>query len=107
MQFDLKKPCKDCPFIRGNSFEKSLGRTRVEQIANDTVLGDKTFQCHKTLDKNAQHCVGAIVMAEKINPGGNLSLRLAKLAGADFTKITADDVYDSVEEMLDAYSSND
>lgn len=67
MKFDLKKPCKDCPFIKGSSTNRSLVEGRLEGIVND-IRSDMSFTCHKTLGlpkSDQQHCAGAMVFLER------------------------------------------
>lgn len=46
MKFDLRKPCKDCPFIKNTPMHLSPGRMDgiVEAIKDDLTV----FPCHKT-----------------------------------------------------------
>lgn len=47
--FSLKRPCKDCPFRKGEKMNESLGKERMEEIVN-SLHEDKIFSCHKTID---------------------------------------------------------
>lgn len=48
MNFDLKKPCKNCPFRKAGAIYLSPGR--LEGIVEDLKRHDQhTFQCHKTV----------------------------------------------------------
>lgn len=83
MRFDLKKPCKDCPFLKGSSTQLTLAPGRIEEIVKD-IKNDMTFQCHKTLDyytdkpTQSQHCAGALAYHEKYGTTDrNFLLRLA------------------------------
>jgi len=58
--FDLKKPCKDCPFRASNGRRFALNPDRIEEIANATA-----FQCHKTLDGVPQQCAGVMSVLHK------------------------------------------
>lgn len=83
MYFDLKKPCKDCPFVTGSLTNTSLPKERIEGIVSDIREGS-TFTCHKTLytDKKVpeQHCAGALIFLEKEdNP--NQLMRIAERIG--------------------------
>lgn len=67
MRFDLKKPCKDCPFVPNSSTNATLGDVRMEEIVT-AVCQDHTFICHKTSDMeqiDEQHCAGALIMLKK------------------------------------------
>lgn len=86
MKFDIKKPCVDCPFLKGSSTNESLEDGRIEDIVHD-VINDYTFQCHKTLDfvnekAEPQHCGGALVFMEKNFPNRvNNPMRMAERFG--------------------------
>lgn len=61
MKFDLKKPCKDCPFIKGTKM--ILRKGRMEEIAESTKHDLNIFPCHKTTDgkrEDYQACMGAL-----------------------------------------------
>lgn len=48
MNFNLKKPCANCPFLKEGAIELRPGR--VEGIQADLLANDfSTFQCHKTV----------------------------------------------------------
>ena len=78
MKFNLKKPCKDCPFRNDKEHQKGwLGGERAEEIYDGLVSGN-VFPCHKTHDyteddgngqfhhqKDHQFCAGALIMLEK------------------------------------------
>ncbi|MFS0883264.1 hypothetical protein [Metabacillus niabensis] len=82
MRFDLKKPCKDCPFIKGSSTNVTLSEGRIEGIVKD-LRNDMSFTCHKTLDKpklEQQHCAGAMIFLEK-EDRPNQIMRIAERIG--------------------------
>lgn len=78
MRFDLKKPCKNCPFRTDETRIKFSCAERAEEIAESAYRNG--FPCHlsakhleddETSDgesggfvfgENTQHCVGAIIM---------------------------------------------
>jgi hypothetical protein len=43
--FDRKRPCKNCPFRKGQGELFELPRLRLREIKNAPA-----FQCHKTVD---------------------------------------------------------
>lgn len=47
--FDLKSPCKTCPFRKGNGPKFQLSERRIREIAEATA-----FQCHNTVDYSAE-----------------------------------------------------
>lgn len=88
MKFDLKKPCKDCPFRSDRELNHGwLGKNRAIEIAKS--LDDYAFPCHKTTqqgvkiyNKKEQHCFGALVVLQ--NEGvffANKMMRIAVLYG--------------------------
>jgi hypothetical protein len=92
MRFDLKTPCKDCPFIKGSSTNTTLAEGRLEGIVDD-IRNDMTFACHKTLEKpksEQQHCGGALIFLEKENRP-NQMMRIAERFGKyDYKKLNTD-----------------
>lgn len=92
MKFDLKTPCKDCPFLKGSSTNTTLREGRLEEIIGD-IRNDMTFTCHKTLEmpgSEQQHCGGAMIFLEKEeNP--NQMMRIAERIGMyDHQKLNMD-----------------
>lgn len=85
MNFDLTKPCKECPFR--NDRPGYLHPERVEEIT-DALFSDQTFQCHKTIDKGKpQHCAGALIFLEA-NEAPNQMMRIMERLGTyDRTKL--------------------
>lgn len=80
MNFNLKKPCKECPFIKGSCTNITLREGRLEEIVKD-IRSDMSFICHKTLDnKEKEHCGGALIFLEKEN-NPNQMMRIAERIG--------------------------
>lgn len=50
MNFDLKRPCKDCPFIVGTSM--TLDRGRMPEIVDSLRSDLNVFPCHKTANSS-------------------------------------------------------
>lgn len=99
MNFDLKTPCKDCPFLQGKSY---LNPDRAYEIAEYTVQDNTMFSCHKTLasKKGEQHCAGALIMAEKRGLKGNMLQVAQRLGFYDPAKLDmAAPIYESAEAM--------
>lgn len=70
MKMDMKKPCKDCPFIKNSSTNRTLEPERLMEIKNNLLYQDASFTCHKTLDlpkHDQQHCAGALMYLEERN----------------------------------------
>jgi hypothetical protein len=89
MNFNLTKPCKDCPFIEGSSTNTTLEEGRIKGIANDLMAGN-SFQCHKTLNTaKKEHCAGALLYLEREGQP-NQHMRIAERLGMyDHTKLEA------------------
>lgn len=78
--FNLKKPCKDCPFLKNSDMRHSLMPGRLEDIISDLLSNDyKNFRCHKTIDyanqdesgelirsPEEQLCYGSMIFLQKI-----------------------------------------
>lgn len=107
MHFKLKRPCEDCPFLKEGGIR--LRKARAEEIGGMMLSRDGgTFACHKTTEAGGgegpeQHCAGALVFAEK-NEIATQAMRIAeRLRMYDYTTLQGhDDVFDTLEEMLDA-----
>lgn len=73
MNYNVKKPCTNCPFKVGDDVVR-LTMGRAEEIGGMMLSshgGD--FTCHNTLDKDERdqsHCAGAIAFALK---NGNMT----------------------------------
>lgn len=81
MNFDMKTPCSNCPFLPGSMTNRTLSDERMEEIIS-TLQNDGTFQCHKTIESHIddQHCGGALVYMEKNRIDNNM-LRIAMRLG--------------------------
>lgn len=81
MNFNMKKPCQDCPFRPGSSTNETLAEGRLDEIVSD-IRGGSAFICHKTLDhvKNNEHCAGALVFLEREDRPNQL-MRVAERLG--------------------------
>lgn len=92
MKFNLKKPCKDCPFLKGSSTNITLDEERLDGIVSD-IRNDMSFTCHKTLElpsREQQHCAGTLVFLEREN-NPNQMMRIAERIGIyDRTKLHTD-----------------
>ena len=108
MNFNLKKPCDNCPFRTDIDFPLRKGR-RAE-IANELRSGG-TFSCHKTIDydkgntNKESHCVGALLV---IDSEGilyqNQMVRIAERLGLFNSNNLVNDgiVFDDLYEFEDA-----
>lgn len=112
MNFDLKKPCSNCPFLKEGGIRLHPGR--ADDIAGMMLDWDGgTFACHKTAidceedeeeggrkdTRYTQHCAGALIYAIK-NDNFTQMMRIAGRLGWDpDAMIGHDDVIDDPEEM--------
>jgi hypothetical protein len=79
VNFNLKKPCANCPFLKEGAIELNEGR--VEGIVAGLLSNDREcFVCHKTLDlkgdKKRSQCVGSMVYLLKVGQP-SVSMRMA------------------------------
>ncbi len=94
MRYNLKRPCKECPFR--TDCGGYLSKSRAKEIGEALVHGGKTFACHKTtvpIDNensetdmtttlDSQHCAGALIMMEKMGVAPqNQMIRIAERLG--------------------------
>ena len=80
MDYKLIRPCSNCPF-RSDLPVSQRGwlNHRIVEIVENTILGNSTFTCHKTLsgthsedsdsteyypNGTEQQCAGALIMAQ-------------------------------------------
>jgi len=47
--FNLKTPCKDCPFVKDSLTNETLHENRLKDIVHD-LENNGHFFCHKTID---------------------------------------------------------
>ena len=51
MNFRLKSPCKDCPFLKDSAY---LSAARINEIFEYARSDDVLFPCHKTVDADLE-----------------------------------------------------
>lgn len=111
--FDLKRPCKHCPFRE--DIEPYLPEWRAEEIANSLRSG-ATFPCHKTTahdedsgeaheTRNSQFCAGALIVLE-LGEEPNQMMRIGERLGLyDHKKLDMESpVYSDLNEFVYAPS---
>ena len=103
MNYNLTKPCANCPF-----------RTDIKPYLNASRVPDLegvAFSCHKTTtcrdvgnsDPKAEHCAGSLILHEKLEQPHQMMRIAERLGYYDHTKLDMDaPVFDSFEEMADA-----
>lgn len=96
MNFDLKRPCANCPFRKVGAIE--LHPERVRQIVAGLLADDhQWFWCHKdAYARRPQHtaCTGSMIYLLKVGQP-NVPMRLAAAMGLlryDDLRAQADDV---------------
>lgn len=104
MNFDMRTPCKDCPFRTDHPIQLREGR--MAGILNDVLHRDKTFACHKTTHgakREVSHCAGALIAHEKAGKP-NWIIRLAHQLGfCDPKKLNMKAPVGTEQEILDAH----
>ncbi len=109
--FDLKRPCVNCPFRKGQGSRFALDPERLQSIFDGVA-----FQCHKTVDyaewddpekrsgDRPQQCAGLMAVlhrSERHNQIMQLAERLS-----DFDPETVDpegEAYDSIDQARAAH----
>lgn len=109
--FDLKKPCRNCPFKKGQGELFNLGVERCLEIFNAP-----SFQCHKTIDYDRwesergrqgdkpQQCVGVMSLLHRANLPSNIMRVAERIGHTDFSTLDHSQVYDNIAEALEAHS---
>ena len=117
--FNLVRPCGDCPFRSDKPFY--LGASRRKEIAASITTGDQTFQCHQTThldgehfddegyyhaEGDEEHCGGALVFLEKLDQP-NQMMRIAERIGLyDRRALDMDaPVYDTAQAFVSGSGS--
>jgi hypothetical protein len=118
MRFDLKTPCKNCPFRTDETAIRFSCRERAEEIeesayrrgfpchlsANDTSDDDEDGGFEFSSNGNTQHCVGALIMylkeGELSTPGTGNDEDLFEFL-AERVDLNAP-VFESIEDFLEA-----
>lgn len=110
MNFNLKKPCSNCPF-RNDDKGIRLTEDRAQEISYGITHQQGTFACHKTTvsdedggllsERDSEHCAGALIMLEKMNQP-NQMMRISERFGAyDRTKLDMNSpVFEDTEEFI-------
>lgn len=109
--FDLKRPCVNCPFRRGQGSRFALHPDRLTDILNGVA-----FQCHKTVDyaewedpekrsgDRPQQCAGLMAVLHRSDRHNQIMQLADRLT--DFDPATVDpkgEAYASVEEAWAAH----
>lgn len=111
--FDLKRPCINCPFRKGQGSKFRLRGERLAEICNSP-----SFQCHKTVvygeaddgeeshspGAKPQHCAGLAAVLHRMN-WPNQIMRIAERIGSlDCATLDPDnEAYATWAEVLRAH----
>lgn len=117
MNFDMTKPCRNCPFRR-DCLEGWLGEERAAEIA-DSLERDRSFPCHETTKfdddgdhvptDSEQHCAGAMLILEKLKQPNQMMRISERLGFYDHTKLDQegyDLVFDDFGEFIDHHAES-
>ena len=96
--FDLKKPCKDCPFLKRNGKKFALRPERIAEIGSG-----EAFQCHKTLDGKPQQCAGLISIQSKTNNANTITRIATYFTDYDPKNVDGSETYDSLQNAIEGH----
>lgn len=107
MRYDLRRPCRDCPFRREGGCR--VGAKHIERVATYKT----PFPCHKTVryesryrwrdHGRAQACAGALAFQARQN-GASKPIEIAKRRGCDVELIKAGGLFASRDELIEAHA---
>ena len=116
MNFTMKKPCDNCPFVIAHSFHLSMARVRELEEAVDGC-----FPCHQTVDYESWnddpdghdrdrskevHCLGHLILQwNEYNGFGTVAAMAARMGmfkPEELPTAEAAGVFESWEEMVEA-----
>jgi len=111
MDYNLKKPCANCPFR--SDIKPFIKPERAEEIC-DSLLRGQDFPCHKTTGSNddgettvesdSQMCAGAMIMLEKMEAPTQMMRISERFGKYDHTKLDMEaPVYYDTDEMIDRH----
>ncbi len=109
--FDLKAPCKNCPFKRGMGEHFGLPEQRLSEI-----FSAQAFQCHKTVDYEhhddpdlrqgikPQQCAGLMALLHAEGRPNTIMQVASRLIDFDAAAISTKDTYTSFSETIAAHT---
>lgn len=119
MKFDLKTPCKNCPFRTDATAIRFQCRERAEEIEETAYRYG--FPCHLSANRiesddyhgggfvfgeNTQHCAGALIMFANLGGGGTIPFEWLDGDRQDEVCARLDwsaPVFESPEAFLESY----
>lgn len=117
--FDLKRPCKTCPFKKGNGENFALCQARIEEI-----IEAPAFQCHSTIDYGRsvdengefssdciqskkggpQQCVGLMTLLHREGVPNTIMQVGERLKAFDPEQLDPDgECYETIDEAMEAH----
>lgn len=110
--FDLKRPCRNCPFRKGQGSLFRLGGSRIDQIVSAAA-----FQCHKTVDYDhwedeaarsgdrPQQCAGLMAVLYRSERDNQIMQVAERLLGYDPGQLDPrSEAYDSIDQARAAHA---
>lgn len=101
--FKLTRPCNNCPFRKGQGKLFGMHRFRLREI-----FGAVAFQCHKTVDYDAedeadrhgdkpQQCAGLMSLLHRAGRSNTIMQVGERLGSFNPSRLDHSDVYESIE----------
>jgi len=111
--FDLKRPCVNCPFRRGQGSLFQLALARLREIFSAVA-----FQCHKTVDysddegaqsgNRPQQCAGLMAVLHRSGKPNQIMQVAERLGAFDPAAVDPDgDAYGSIREATAAHAGRE
>src|SRR5262245_3105406 len=99
--FDLKRPCVNCPFRKGQGPLFQLSAERLEEILNAPA-----FQCHKTFEGRPQQCAGLMSLLDRESQPNQIMQVAERWGEFDPELIDHRDVYETISDALVAHTGD-
>ncbi|NEI52701.1 hypothetical protein GR217_34345 [Rhizobium leguminosarum] len=106
--FDLKRPCRNCPFRQGQGERFRLHPDRLRDIVEAPA-----FQCHKTVDYSEdepapgdrpQQCAGLMAVLHRSDRPNQIMQVASRISDFDPAALDPDgEAYQSLEEAMCAH----
>lgn len=112
--FDLKRPCVNCPFRRGQG---SLFQMHPDRLAE--IIAAVAFQCHKTVDYSSyegegragdrpQQCAGLMAVLHRAGQPNQIMQVASRLGFLDPAAVDPGaEAYASINEALAAHAGRE
>jgi hypothetical protein len=109
--FDLKRPCVNCPFRKGQGSRFALDPSRLQGVVDGVA-----FQCHKTVDYSQwddverrsgdrpQQCAGLMAVLHRSGRHNQIMQVAERLTDFDPATVDPDgEAYDSIDQAWAAH----